>query len=202
MCSFVTIADSGLKHFFSVFAFTLLFLSCSDNGLQEARLKTLDSLSGALNQKLVELKQVDTVILQKALSKYSNYRQFIQQNVDDTLKKEEADHLQQFYGCGKNLLDFSVNRKSILARGALIDSQLNKLILDIKENAADQEKVSEFTSKERTGAEQLIKISFGQQQLFLTNLQEFKLSVSGVEKLIRSRNSGRMPTVIKDSIPL
>jgi hypothetical protein len=180
----------------------IAFSSCLKNAESDQQLKSLDSISGALNQKLAELKQVDTVILQKAISKYNNYRQFIQQNVNDTVNKNEADHVQQFFVCGKNLLNFSENRKSILARGSLINSQINKLITDAKENSLDNEKFVQFSAQEKNNAEQLIKNSYGQQQLFQANLQEFKLSLSGIEQLIRARNNGQMPTVIKDSIPL
>ncbi len=178
------------------------FSSCLKNDEREQQIKSIDSLSGALNQKLAELKQVDTVVLQKAIVKYNNYKQFIRQNVNDTVNKSEADHLQQFFVCGKNLLDFSENRKAILARGALINSQLNRLMLDAKENSLDEEKLIQFSTHEKSNAEQLIKNSFGQQQLFQANLQEFKLSLSDIEKLIRARNNGQMPTIIKDSIPL
>jgi hypothetical protein len=181
---------------------TFLFTSCLKNESYDKQIKSLDSLSGALNQKLIELRQVDTVILKKAITKYNNYKQFIQQNVSDTVTKIEADHIQQFFVCGKNLNDFYENRNSILARGDLINSQLNKLIHDAKENALDEEKLIQYSTQEKNNAEQLIKNSFGQQQLFQANLQEFKLSLSGIEGLIRARNNGQMPTVIKDSIPL
>lgn len=181
---------------------SLLFSSCIKNDVYESQVKSLDSLSGALNQKLEELRQVDTVILKKALNKYTNYRQFIQQNVKDTVNKEEANHLQQFYVCGKNLSDFADNRSSILARGSLLNSQINKLITDIKSKSIEEEKLVQFSTQEKQNAEKLIKASYGQQQLFQANLQEFKLSLAGIENLIRSRNNGQMPTIIKDSIPL
>ncbi|MGZ4095925.1 MAG: hypothetical protein ACXVNQ_06105 [Bacteroidia bacterium] len=180
----------------------LIFSSCTQNAVYESQLKSLDSLSGALNLKLTELRQVDTVILNKAISKYNNYRQFIQQNVNDTVNKEEANHLQQFYICGKNLSEFSDNRSTILARGSLLNSQINKLITYVKEKAVDEEKLIQFSSQEKQNAKDLIKASYEQQQLFQANLQEFKLSLSGIESLIRSRNNGQMPVIIKDSIPL
>ncbi len=191
-----------LKKLIFIFSASLFFISCNNSALRENQIRSLDSLSGALNQKLAELKQVDTVILQKAISKYGNFKQFIQQNVTDTISKAEADHIQMFFVSGKNLLDFSDNRRSILARGSLINSQLNKLMLDMKENTLDEEKLLQFSRDEKNNAEQLIRGSYGQQQLFQANLQEFKLSLSGIEKLIRARNNGQMPTVIKDSIPL
>jgi hypothetical protein len=188
-----------LLFFFS----SVLFLpSCFQSDVYEKETRSLDSLSGALNQKLSELRQVDTAILLKAISKYTNYRQFIQQNINDTVSKAEADQLQQFYSSGKNLELFSENRKSILARGSLINSQLTKLLKDAKENSIDEEKLQQFSKEEKAQATQLIKKSFGQQQLFEANLQEFKLSLAGIEALIRSRNNGQMPTIIKDSIPL
>ncbi|MCW3076233.1 MAG: hypothetical protein JWO32_842 [Bacteroidetes bacterium] len=170
--------------------------------MYETQLKSLDSLSGALNQKLTELRQVDTIILQKAISKYTNYRQFILQNVNDTVTKEEANQLQQFFVCGKNLLDFSDNRIAILARGTLINSQVNKLITDIKEHSIEENILIQCSLQEKENAQKLVIASYSQQQLFQANLQEFKLSLYGIENLIRSRNNGQMPTIIKDSIPL
>lgn len=185
-----------------VVTFGFLFLSCTKDEVYEAQLKSLDSISGALNQKLSELKFIDTVILKKAVTKYNNYRQFIQQNVNDTLSKDEGNQLQQFYLSGKNLSDFSYNRSIILARGSLQNTQLNKLILDVKAQSEDEEILNKFCAEEKQNAERLIKSTYGQQQLFQSNLQEFKLSLSGVEGLIRLHNNGQMPTIIKDSIPL
>lgn len=186
-----------------LFFFAVFFLSsCTQNALYESQLKSLDSLSGALNQKLSELRQVDTVILKKAITKYNNYRQFIQQNVNDTVNKEEATYLQQFYGSGKALDDFSVNRATILARGSLLNSQISKLVTDVKERAVPVEKLREYATGEKQQAQDLMKASYDQQQSFLSSLQEFKLSLIGVENLIKSRNNGQMPVIIKDSIPL
>lgn len=186
-----------------IFSITVfIFSSCGKSNEHEKILKSLDSLSGALNQKLTELKFIDTVILQKAIIKYNNYRQFIQQNVNDTISKTEADHLQQFYNSGKNLIEFDENRKAMIARGNLINSQLNKLVIDAKDHDLATEKLKEYTLQEKMQAEQLIKDSFSQQQLFNANLQEFKLSLFGVEELIKARNNGQMPTIIKDTAEL
>jgi hypothetical protein len=180
----------------------VLFSSCSRQEVYETQLKSLDSLSGALNQKLAELQQVDTVILAKAIARYANYKTFIQQNINDTVNKAQANSLQQFYLSGKNLSDFSDNRSSILARGSLLNSQINKLITDIKTGAVEEEKLVRYSTEEKANAEKLIKASYEQQQLFQANLQEFKLSLQSIEEIIRSRNNGQMPTIIKDSIPL
>ncbi|MGZ3899907.1 MAG: hypothetical protein ACXVDC_06240 [Bacteroidia bacterium] len=199
---FIVNCQAELRRSLLAIVIILIFSSCTQNAVYESQLKSLDSLSGALNLKLTELRQVDTVILNKAISKYNNYRQFIQQNVNDTVNKEEANHLQQFYICGKNLSEFSDNRSTILARGSLLNSQINKLITYVKEKAVDEEKLIQFSSQEKQNAKDLIKASYEQQQLFQANLQEFKLSLSGIESLIRSRNNGQMPVIIKDSIPL
>lgn len=191
-----------IENFVSVLLCLFICISCGRNEAYEKQIRSLDSLSGALNQKLDELRRVDTVTLERAISKYKIYKAFIGQNINDTLRREEADHLQHFYICGKNLFDFSANRKAIVAKGNLVNSQIAKLIADARNKTMEDEKLAQNISFEKSNADDLIKKSVDQQQQFLSCLQEFKLSLTAVENLIRSRNSGQMPVVIKDSIPL
>lgn len=185
-----------------IIGFIFLFYCCSNNNIQAKQIKSLDSISGALNLKLTELQKADTVILVKALTKFSNYNQFIKQNINDTVSKKEADALQHFILSGTNLENFFSNRASILARGKLVNSQLNKLISDIKENVIDQNQSSEFTIIEKEQANDVIQKSYIQQQAFQTYLQEFKNALPLVEELIKNRNNGQLPTIIKDSTSL
>lgn len=162
----------------------------------------MDSLSGALNLKIQELNSIDTVLLHKAINKFENYSHFISEHVKDTLSKNEADQLQQFFSGGKNLVYFMENRRSLLSRGQMITQQLSRLKKDISERTISEEKTREYFENEKSQTEQLIKGCYGQQQLFQSGLQEFRLSLSDVESIIRLRNNNQMPTIIKDSIPL
>ena len=121
--------------------FLLLFCilsSCTNSNEQAKQIKSLDSISGALNQKVIELQKTDTLILEKALTKFNNYKQFIKQNINDTVTKKEADAVQQFFASGTTLEIFFINRKIILARAQLVNAQLTKLILDITQNTIEQ----------------------------------------------------------------
>src|SRR5436190_1948891 len=109
-CHFERSREAWMIRFFIILFIPFTFTSCFKSESYEKQIKSLDSLSGALNQKISELNQVDTVILKKAISKYNNYRQFVKQNVHDTVTKAEADFLQQFYTSGQSLVDFSENR--------------------------------------------------------------------------------------------
>lgn len=180
----------------------LFFQSCNRNDVYAVKIKTLDSLSGAVNEHAKEIDKVDTIILAKAILRFDQYKQFIQQNVKDTVTKSEADFIQQFYTSGKSLEDFEVNRQSLKARTNLINSQLEKLKSDAKNNLLPEEKLIEFTDLEKKEANVLIEASNKQQQLFYTNLQEFKTALKGVEYLIKARNNGQLPTVVKDSLSL
>ncbi len=180
----------------------LFFQSCNRNDIYATKIKTLDSLSGAVNAHAKEIDKVDTIILAKAILRFDQYKQFIQQNVTDTVTKSEADFIQQFYTSGKSLEDFEVNRQSLKARTSLINSQLEKLKSDAKNNLLPEEKIIEFTDLEKKEANVLIEASNKQQQLFYTNLQEFKTALKGVEYLIKARNNGQLPTVVKDSLSL
>jgi len=188
--------------FIVLFFAALLFQSCGHNDVYADNIKALDSLSGAVNALLKEDLKTDTVILEKAISRLTQYKQFVQQNVKDTLSKTEADFLQQFYNSGNNLQDFKINRKSVKARINLINSQIEKLKHDASGRLISEEKLIEFTNSEKKEATHLIEAGHNQQQLFYTNLQEFKTALKGVEELIKTRNSGQLPTIIKDTLSL
>ncbi|MBA3680012.1 MAG: hypothetical protein H0W73_02310 [Bacteroidetes bacterium] len=178
------------------------FQSCKQNDVYAANVKALDSLSGAVNSLIKEDAKTDTVILAKAISRFNQYKQFVQQNVKDTLTKTEADFLQQFYASGNSLQNFELNRKSVKARINLINSQIDKLKQDAKNNSISEEKLIEFTNTEKKEATNLIDAGHKQQQLFYTDLQEFKTALKAVEELIKARNNGQLPTVIKDTLSL
>lgn len=178
------------------------FQSCNRNDIYATKIKTLDSLSGAVNAHAKEIDKVDTIILAKAILRFDQYKQFIQQNVKDTVTKSEADFIQQFYTSGKSLEDFEVNRQSLKARTSLINSQLEKLKSDAKNNLLPEEKLIEFTDLEKKEANVLIEASNKQQQQYYTSLQEFKTALKGVEYLIKARNNGQLPTVVKDTLSL
>jgi hypothetical protein len=176
--------------------------SCSNKDEQAKQIKSIDSISGALNQKLSELQKSDTIILEKALTKFNDYKHFIKQNINDTVSKKEADALQHFFASGNNLEGYYLNRQTILARGHLVNAQLNKLILDLKENTLEQNQLNEFTFAEKEQANDVIQKSILQQQLFQTNLQEFKNALPLVEELIKANNNGQLPKIVKDSSSL
>lgn len=179
-----------------------LFQSCKRNDVYAANVRSLDSLSGAVNALVKEDLKTDTIILAKAISRLTQYKQFIQQNVKDTLTKTEADLLQQFYSSGNSLQNFELNRKSVKARINLINSQIEKLKHDASGKLISEEKLIEFTNSEKKEASHLIDAGHNQQQLFYTNLQEFKTALKGVEELIKVRNNGQLPTIIKDTLSL
>ncbi|MBL7921115.1 MAG: hypothetical protein JNJ40_12430 [Bacteroidia bacterium] len=179
-----------------------LFPSCRHNDFYADNIKALDSLSGAVNALVKEDLKTDTVILAKAISRLEQYKQFIQQNVKDTLTKIEADFLQQFYASGNSLQSFELNRRLVKARVNLINSQIDKLKHDASAKVISEEKLNEFTNTEKKEANRLIEAGHNQQQLFYTNLQEFKTALKGVEELIKARNNGQLPTIIKDTLSL
>lgn len=186
----------------SLFLLTIFFGACNKTDLYEQKAKTLDSLSGAVSSIAKELQSIDTIILQKSISRYTWYKQFIQQNINDTVSKDEADNLQHFYSSGKNLEDFSINRKLIVTRAELINGQLEKLALDVKNKALTTDQLTRFSVHEKNEAAKLIQNGYQQQKIFHSQLEEFKNSLKGIELLIRSRNKGELPTIIKDTISL
>lgn len=183
--------------------FCLFFLeACDKTSVYEQKGKTLDSLSGAVNAMVRDLERIDTITLEKSISRFGWYRDFISENISDTISKAEADNLQLFYKSGANLENFSLNRKTLLMRATLISSQVKKLALDIQNKSLSEAKITEYTLSEKSEAAKLIEAAYHQQKLFYSGQEEFKNALRGIELLIRSRNSGELPAIIKDTVTL
>src|SRR5688572_21905946 len=113
--------------------------SCDRSAEYEQRGRTLDSLSGAINGLAARLQIQDTIQLQQHLNRFSYYTSFIESSRFDTLSKRSADQLQNFYHSGSGLKAFLVNRQSLLARIALLNSQYKRLGTDIRSRAISVE---------------------------------------------------------------
>jgi outer membrane murein-binding lipoprotein Lpp len=180
----------------------LLLQGCGHAEQYNQKVKSLDSLNGALNLKVKELQRTDTALLQRCITRFNYYRQFIKQNINDTLNKREADNLQHFYISGKNLEVFQSNRFSILGRASLLNSQQNRLAQDIENRTMEVRTAEQYLNKEKEATAQLIEAANAQQQLFYGSVEEFKGALSGVEELIRSHNKGELPKIVKDTTSL
>lgn len=189
-------------HSLFILSLPVFFGACNKTDVYEQKTKTIDSLSGALNAMVNELSKTDTIVLKKSVARFAWYKQFIRQNINDTISKAEADNLQIFYTCGENLENFEKNRKIILNRAILMNSQLLKLAADIKGRIASLEEFSKYTNYEKMEAGKLIETGYLQQKLFHSGSEQFSTSLKGVELLIRTRNNGELPIIVKDSINL
>ena len=191
---------TGLRNSVTVLVLIVLSISCSRTETYRQYAKSLDSLSGALNQNTEALRKLDTTLLQRALTRYYQNKQFILYNCKDTLSKAEADALQQFYAGGKNLELVKVNREALLMRSTLINTQLDKLRADVKNNSLNPEGVSTYLATEKEEIHRTIQLGNAQLKLFYSSMEEFRLSLREVDQLIRSRNKGQLPTVVKDTL--
>jgi hypothetical protein len=180
----------------------MLFMTqnCSPVEVYDQKIRTLDSLSGAVNAMAVELSGIDTGLLKRSVSKYRYYKQFIKQRVNDTLNKVEADQLKQFFAGGEKLENFEKNRATILARTKLLNSQLVKLTEDARSRSASGETLSQFVQQEYMEAGKLVRSGYSQQKIFYQALEDFRNSIKGVEQLIMIRNNGQLPTIMRDTI--
>ena len=178
--------------------FCMMLLSCNHTEIYNQRAKTLDSLSGVLNVSVARMEQTDTLLLNKAIVHFENYRSFIQNNIKDTLTKSEADVLQVFYKSGTNLLVFQSNKRDILNRATLINSQIEKLSLAIKNQEEDLVLLDHYLSQEQKQIASLVNAIHIQQTNYFSALQEFRTSVKPLEQLIKLRNSNQLPHIVKE----
>lgn len=180
----------------------LFFCSCGVKRQVEKEYKTLDSLSIVLNTKLTELNKCDTALLDRAITKFTNYTVFIENNLSDTITKTQANGLQQLYVSGNNLKAFAVNRINIRTRGNLVIEQVEKLNSDLEKGLITKADYLKNFDTESKAIFQLINYCDMEIKNFNSNIQDFKNSISPVEMLIKSRNNGLLPEAIKDSVSI
>lgn len=174
--------------------------SCSVKNQVKAEYKKLDSLSIVLNTKLAELNKCDTALLVRAITKFTNYAVFIENNLSDTITKTQANGLQQLYVSGNNLKAFAVNRINIRSRGNLVIEQVKKLNTDLENGLITKADYLKNFDTESKALIQLIGYCDNETKNFNTNIQDFKNAISPVEMLIKSHNNGLLPEAIKDSV--
>lgn len=180
----------------------ILFIctSCGVKNQVEAEYKKLDSLSIVLNTKVTELNKCDTALLLRAITKFTNYAVFIENNLSDTITKTQANGLQQLYVSGNNLKAFAVNRINIRSRANLVIEQVRKLNSDLEKGLITKADYLKNFDTESKAMLQLITYCDNETKNFNSNIQDFKNAISPVEMLIKSRNNGLLPEAIKDSV--
>ncbi|MBL7933431.1 MAG: hypothetical protein JNL60_16110 [Bacteroidia bacterium] len=192
-----------LLHSIFLLMLAIFFSECHKNNVYEEKSRSLDSLSGVVNSALRSFeKNVDSVVLEKSLLRFQYYREFIQQNINDTLNKPEADNLRRFYSSGKSLTDFASNRKLVIQRLNLLNDQLTNLSKDVKEKLVEPERLVKYAANEYLEVGKATDLADAQQKVYQVNQEEFKNALKGVENLIRSRNNGELPVIIKDTVSL
>lgn len=185
-----------------VLALLFVLSACSDQAVYKHTAHAADSLNGALNLAKQQLLLSDTIVLKKAITKFKEYSSFVELHVSDTLTKVEADNLQKFTQSGKQLEAFEMNRVVLAERANLISTQLVKLSTDSEKKANSAEVLQAYYSKELAQAQLVMSTSSQQLAIFQAALSDFKSALPGMDALIRKRNRGELPEVIKDTLQL
>jgi hypothetical protein len=184
-----------------IFSISWVLVSCGDAAVRRQANTTLDSISGVLAVSSDLLLKTDTAALQKAIQRFHEYNAFISQAVTDTLEKNEADELQHFYSAGSRLKSFAANRNLLLSRAALVNQQLKKLRNDAG-GGIDTDALRNHLAGETKATAELTQAMLNEKNRCSENLERFRVSLPVVQALIRKRNNGQLPVVIRDTTDL
>jgi hypothetical protein len=180
----------------------ILFLACSREALYAKDKHSLDSALVVVQNQLSRMSKTDTGQLKKAVEKFTDFDTFIKTQVSDTLTKEEAMSTQQFYESGNYLLQFEKRRIAARKEFTLMQKQLRDLIETGNQQAISPEQFSVFAKREMTAAASLTELEEQAQTGYYKAIQDFKNALPKVEDLIKKRNRGNLPLVIKDSVSI
>jgi hypothetical protein len=191
-----------MKYFYLTLA-SLLFLilgeSCLNRDTFRPEIKTLDSLSGALNGMKHGLESTDTLRLNSSISTFKNIGEFIRLKIQDTISKEEAEQLKIFFAAGENLEKYALNRNLLLARATRIQTQLIQLSEDIDHAVLSKDQAQSFVRREKEELNRWMEAAVNQQNLQYENNGAFRSSLKSAEELVKKRNQGVLPVVVTNS---
>jgi hypothetical protein len=142
------------------------------------------------------LNKNDTVLIQKAILTFKEYKLFVSTNFKDTINRQSGNALLNFLTAGEELENLESNRFAINSRIALTKLQIFNLIIDAKSGSMNGKDFEKYYLKERNNCIELIsKLKAINHHLPLT-LQEFQNNLFPVEEIIKEKNSGSLPTSI------
>jgi hypothetical protein len=180
------------------FVLSQLF-SCRSSETYLAYARSIDSLSGAISTLESQLKSVNEGELADMKNRYDAYSTFIKQHLQDTISKSEASDLQRFYEAGKQLDAFVDNRQRLSERAALLKQQLTDLSRDVRLRNTDEERLNEYFMNERGSATEFVNAAGTELTNYVEASKQFKLSLPAVGNIIRKRNNGELPRVVKNN---
>ncbi len=173
--------------------------SCGNSSFNLEQGKLLDSLQTTLELHKIKLTQIDSTELQNALMKFENYQQFIKSNINDTLSKQDAYTVQSFITAGQNIKAFSINKINILSRINLLNSQLQKLSFDVKNNVYQNNQTIAFINNEKLAQIEIGKICTNEYVNYLRNIQQLKNNLFLIEQIILKHNNNELPKIVKSN---
>lgn len=183
-----------------VLAGSACFFSCSHQDVAEQRARQLDSIAGAIGNLQSRLLAVDTVSLAKAVARHHYYLEFVQRNIHDTLNRMEADQLSRFMKAGETLREFTNQRYSLLSNAVQMLQQMKSLTADVRDKKISEKDLLIIYMSESSAAHLLLSAGNSSEQAYHAAMQDFRSALQPTEVLIRSRNHGELPEIIKDTL--
>ncbi len=189
------------SNYLGAFFLLVLWSNCSQKALYAPAIKQLDSMAVVISGYEKTLRLTDTLQLAKAIQKWQVLNTFVSNNVLDTLNKAEAQSLKQFYESGHYLSLFSEKRKEVWQRCKIMQTQIAQLLQSGESETMGFTLFKNNVATEINALNKLAPVLTKIQQDYPTQLQNFRISTPAVEALVKARNKGSLPLVIKDTLP-
>lgn len=149
-----------MKKYFQLFVIgvcVIIMQSCNNSSNHPYKVKTLDSLSQALNSAESELAMLDTTLIFSRARSLDESFASISENKPDTIGREMALVIEQLLGQKKVFDIYRKKKPDFLKQIAEAKEQLKTLIHDIDKNLVAEDKVEEYFMTEKNKASQLIE---------------------------------------------
>ena len=131
-------------------------ISCKGGKKMPEEAAKLDSLSLLLEASAAKLKAIDSTEVEFKYSATMQDIGFVEENLKDSITREEAEALSTYRDTRKVLKSFNKKRVSLFAEYTITEKQVKTLSADLKNGSIDQNKAYEYFVIESTEANKLL----------------------------------------------
>lgn len=174
----------------------LVLFSCQTKPNYDIPIKELDSLKIVLQQALVNFKAIDSAICFNAQHKLNTYLHFLETHLNDTISKQDAEHIQQFQSVKPGFDTYVKYRISWIQRAQQSIHQLQTLTNDLNNGSVDYTEAVSYINEEKNNAVQAIEVLKTNTDNMRKHLELYNQYLPAYESIIKKLNAGVLPQLM------
>ena len=180
-----------IKTLFIGLSISAVLVACGPQ-ISKEKLAQIDELEAMINDASEMLNAVDSATAIQAVDTYNENLHYIQNNLKDTLPRQEAFFVDTYYRLRKIMQKFSENYNTLSSEVVIAKQQLTNLRKDAKNGLVEEKQFDEYLALERQNTEGLFNATKDLMEPFQKALPLYEKKNPRIDSLIQSFEAEQM----------